>query len=175
MHTPSKAPASVPTPLRIPAARPQTLHTGLPRSAASAAADEGAPALNPLQQAPPPTAARSVLAPDTAAGAEGPLRARAVLRNTAISPRKLNMFAKVVRGLSVEDALIQCEVSCKKSAAILRNVVLSAKSNAVHNHGLDGDRLVVGECGGSGARVWLCMCVNLFWRGGKEACSLKRG
>lgn len=44
-------------------------------------------------------------------GEEGAtMRARAVLRNVAISPRKLNMFAKVVRGLPYDDALIQCEV-----------------------------------------------------------------
>ena len=32
---------------------------------------------------------------------------RATSRNLSVSPRKLNDFAKVVRGLGVEDALIQ--------------------------------------------------------------------
>ena len=48
--------------------------------------------------------------------------ARAVLRRTHISPQKLNDFARLLRRLHVEDALIQCEVSPKKAARICRKV-----------------------------------------------------
>lgn len=122
----------------------QGLHVCSP--AAAAAAESSEPAINPLQQAPAPLAARSFL-DSPSSDKEETLRARAILRNIAISPRKLNMFAKVVRRLGLEDALIQCEISCKKSAQILRNVIKSAKANAVNNHGLDGDKLVIGRCG----------------------------
>lgn len=138
----------------------QAFHTGLPLTAAA----EETPAINPLQQAPVPAVARSALAAAAAdADAEAPLRARAILRNAAISPRKLNMFAKLVRGLSLADALIQCEISCKKSAGLLRNVLLSAKANAINNHGMDGDKLVVGaSVGAGGLGGWLL--VLLVWR-----------
>ena len=45
-----------------------------------------------------------------------------MLRGTHISPQKLNDFARLLRRLHVEDALIQCEVSPKKSAKICRKV-----------------------------------------------------
>jgi hypothetical protein len=123
--------------------------------------------LNPLQQAPPPAAAAAA-----AAAAEGevvpPLQARAVLRGVSISPRKLNMFAKVVRGLCYDDALIQCEMSCKKSAGLLRNVLRSARANAINNHGLDADKLVVGALGRlmSGRELGGCSSVP-GWRWGR--------
>ena len=45
-----------------------------------------------------------------------------MLRKTHISPQKLNDFARLLRRLHVEDALIQCEVSPKKAARICRKV-----------------------------------------------------
>lgn len=70
---------------------------------------------------------------------------RATSRNLSISPRKLNDFAKVVRGLAVQDALIQCSVSPKKSAKIVEKTLLSAKANAVNSHGMEPERLRVVE------------------------------
>ena len=69
--------------------------------------------------------------------------ARAISRNIAISPRKLNAFVDVVRGLSIQDALIQCRMHPKKAAGICEKVILSAKANAVNNHGLAEARLMV--------------------------------
>lgn len=51
-----------------------------------------------------------------------------MLRKTHISPQKLNDFARVLRRLHVEDALIQCEVSPKKAARICRKVGRSEMS-----------------------------------------------
>lgn len=101
------------------------------------------PTLNPLQQAPSP-GPNSLPSIDSSSSA-GPGKAFAIARNISISPRKLNMFAKVLRGLRVDDALIQCQMHPKKSASICQKVLLSAKANAVHNHGLLGDSLLVDE------------------------------
>ncbi|PRW39363.1 50S ribosomal L22-like isoform X2 isoform A [Chlorella sorokiniana] len=111
-------------------------------------ADQGAaPSINPLQQAPAPatpagSAADYELAPrEELSGSVS----RAHARGLPISPQKLNDFAKVVRGLHIEDALIQCSISPKKSAGLVRKVLLSARANAVSNLGLDDSRLRVGE------------------------------
>ncbi len=41
--------------------------------------------------------------------------------------------------------LLQCEISPKKSAGLVRKVLLSARANATNNLGLDESRLRVGE------------------------------
>lgn len=78
------------------------------------AAEQGGPTINPLQQAPVPApggagaAASSPLGPAlTLAGGDVSDTSRAVARGLAISPQKLNDFAKVVRGLSLADAFYQ--------------------------------------------------------------------
>lgn len=55
------------------------------------------------------------------------------------------MFAKVLRGLHLEDALIQCKMHPKKAAAMCHKTLLSAQANATHNHALAGDRLLVDQ------------------------------
>ena len=124
--------------------------------------------INPLLQAPSPGTAGSLGRPSDTA--------QAILRGAAISPKKLNHFASVVRGLHVEDALIQCKASPLKAADMTHRVRLvttchrcsmlkyagdqsraalmwmclqliqSAKANATNNHGLSADKLYVGEC-----------------------------
>jgi large subunit ribosomal protein L22 len=71
--------------------------------------------------------------------------ARAVLRGVAISPRKLDAFAALLRGLPLEDALVQCRLHPKKAARICEKVLLSARANASNNHGLAEPRLLVAE------------------------------
>ena len=123
--------------------------------------------INPLLQAPSPGTAGSLGRPSDTA--------QAILRGAAISPKKLNHFASVVRGLHVEDALIQCKASPLKAADMTHRVWLvitahrcsllkyaddqsgaalmwmclqllqSAKANATNNHGLSADKLYVGE------------------------------
>ena len=121
----------------------RALHTASP---AAAAADAGAaaPALNPLQQAPPPAFGDAGDA-DLGGAATDTSLSRATARGLSISPRKLNMFAKLIRGLAVQDAVIQCDMSPKKSAEICKKVLLSARANALNNHGLDDARLRVGQ------------------------------
>ncbi|KAK9801352.1 hypothetical protein WJX73_008952 [Symbiochloris irregularis] len=69
--------------------------------------------------------------------------ARAVLRGTQISPKKLNYFAAVIRRLHVDDALSQCELSPLKAAKICHKVLASAMANATNNHGMTADRLYI--------------------------------
>jgi ribosomal protein L22 len=44
--------------------------------------------------------------------------------------------AQLVRGLSVEEALAQCALLPKRAARVTEKVLLSARANATHNHGL---------------------------------------
>ena len=70
-------------------------------------------------------------------------RASAVLRGAKGSPKKFGAFLRVIRGLKVEDALIQCDLSPKRVAKTVSAVIQSAIGNAVNNQGLDRDRLVI--------------------------------
>ncbi|KAK8921094.1 hypothetical protein KSP39_PZI020424 [Platanthera zijinensis] len=62
-----------------------------------------------------------------------------------LSPKKVNLVAKLVRGMRVEDALLQLQVLVKRAAKTVYEVIHSARANASHNHGLDPDKLIVGK------------------------------
>jgi large subunit ribosomal protein L22 len=53
----------------------------------------------------------------------------AVLRNYPSSPRKMRYVADMIRGMNVEQALIQLKLSTKWAAVPLRKLLLSAISN----------------------------------------------
>lgn len=77
---------------------------------------------------------------------EGEKRAvQAVLKKIKQSPKKVNLVAALVRGMRVEDALLQLAVTQKRAAKTVKRVVANARANATHNHGLNGDRLFVAE------------------------------
>ncbi len=71
--------------------------------------------------------------------------ARAVLRRIRTSPRKLNLVAQSIRGLHVNDALVQLTFSNKGTAPDVKKLLQSAVANAENNHQLDVDRLYVAE------------------------------
>ena len=71
--------------------------------------------------------------------------ARAKVVNLRTSPRKLNLVAQSIRGLSVQRALNELEFSHKRIAQDVRKALYSAISNAENNHNLDIDSLVVSE------------------------------
>jgi ribosomal protein L22 len=60
-----------------------------------------------------------------------------------MSPKKLNVVAQLVRGLSVDEALAQCALLPKRAARVTERVLSSARANAAHNHGLEVGRLRV--------------------------------
>jgi len=70
---------------------------------------------------------------------------QAVLKKIKQSPKKVNLVAALVRGMRVEDALLQMQVTVKRAAKTVYKVIHSARANAVHNHGLDGDRLIIAQ------------------------------
>ncbi|KAK3239876.1 hypothetical protein CYMTET_50223 [Cymbomonas tetramitiformis] len=72
-------------------------------------------------------------------------KASAFWRNASISPRKLKLACTLLRGLTVRDALIQCDLSPKKSLALCKKLIKDCVANAVNTHGLDKDKLIVGK------------------------------
>lgn len=74
-----------------------------------------------------------------------PSKVQAVLKGIRQSPKKVNLVAKLVRGMRVEDALLQLQVTVKRAAKTVFKVIKSARANASHNHGFDPDRLIVEE------------------------------
>lgn len=71
--------------------------------------------------------------------------ARAVARNIRVSPQKLNLLAKAIRGKSADSALAELTFSRRRVAGEVRKALESAIANAENNHQLDVDRLYVKE------------------------------
>lgn len=66
-------------------------------------------------------------------------------RNLRVSPRKLNLQAKVIRGMPVDKALKALSFSKKRIAKDVYKTLSSAIANAENNCGFDIDRLIVKE------------------------------
>lgn len=71
--------------------------------------------------------------------------AKAVINRIRISPRKLNLVAGLIRGMSVSQALTQLSFSGKRVANDVRKALQSAIANAENNHNLNVDSLYVKE------------------------------
>ena len=71
--------------------------------------------------------------------------ARAVLRSLRTSPRKLNLVAQSIRGLTAEQAVNELAFSPKRVSGPVLKCLRSAIANAENNHNLDIDSLVVAE------------------------------
>ncbi|XP_076884325.1 uncharacterized protein LOC143533412 [Bidens hawaiensis] len=74
-----------------------------------------------------------------------PSKVQAILKNIKQSPKKVNLVATLIRGMRVEDALLQLQLTVKRASKTVYQVIHSARANATHNHGFDADRLIVGE------------------------------
>ncbi|KAL0686234.1 hypothetical protein Bca4012_053082 [Brassica carinata] len=72
-------------------------------------------------------------------------KVQAVLKAIKQSPKKVNLVAALVRGMRVEDALMQLQVTVKRASHTVYRVIHAARANASHNHGLDPDRLIIAE------------------------------
>jgi large subunit ribosomal protein L22 len=70
---------------------------------------------------------------------------KAVARMIRVSPRKLNLVARQIRGMTASAAVSELKFSRKRIAADVRKALESAIANAENNHQLDVDRLVVSE------------------------------
>lgn len=102
---------------------------------------EGTPISSPLVPALPSSTENT----ETRRAISKPSKVQAVLKGIKQSPKKVNLVAALVRGMRVEDALLQLQVTVKRAAKTVYQVIHSARANATHNYGLDPDRLLVAE------------------------------
>ena len=70
---------------------------------------------------------------------------KAIGKMIRISPYKLNLEAKSIRGKKVDDALSYLEFSKKRISNTVKDILESAIANAENNHALDKDKLYVDE------------------------------
>ncbi|KAG6401636.1 hypothetical protein SASPL_138500 [Salvia splendens] len=112
-------------------------------SSRSLLAAEGTPTSSPLIPALPSSTGTGNT--ETQRAISKAEKVQAVLKGIKMSPKKLNLVAALVRGMRVEDALLQLQVTVKRAAKTVYQVIHSVRANATHNHGLDADRLLVGN------------------------------
>lgn len=67
----------------------------------------------------------------------------AVAQGVRLAPRKMSLVAGLVRGRTVADALVILEHTPKRAAKPLAKLIASAKANAVNNHGIQENDLVI--------------------------------
>ena len=70
---------------------------------------------------------------------------QAIAKGVRLSPRKVGVVASLVRGRTVEDALVILEHTPRRSAVAVRKVIASARANADHNHGYKPASLQITE------------------------------
>ena len=68
---------------------------------------------------------------------------KAILRNTRISPRKARLVIDLVRGQHVERAIEILEACDKKTAPLMKKLVMSAVANAKEQSKVDVDELYI--------------------------------
>lgn len=68
---------------------------------------------------------------------------KAHLRSAPLAPKKANIIAKMVRGMSVPEAITALERTHKKGARMVEKLLKSAVANAEHNDKQRGDNLVI--------------------------------
>ncbi len=71
------------------------------------------------------------------------MKVRAFLKNYRVSPRKVRLLTTLVKGLPVEEAIVQLDQSAKNASLQVRKLVQSALANAENNFGLDRKNLYV--------------------------------
>lgn len=70
---------------------------------------------------------------------------KATAKGVRISPRKVVPVAALIRGRTVEDAVVILNHTPRRAATAVRKVVESAKANAAHNHNYKPDTLRITE------------------------------
>lgn len=79
---------------------------------------------------------------------------KAIHRFADVGPRKLRLFADLIRGKNVDEALQLLAFYPNRGAKLVRAVVQSAYGNAEHLECPDPDSLVVKECRVDGAPTY---------------------
>ncbi|HEY1835660.1 MAG TPA: 50S ribosomal protein L22 [Candidatus Saccharimonadales bacterium] len=70
---------------------------------------------------------------------------QAIAKGVRMSPRKVGVVASLVRGRSVDDALVILQHTPRRSATAVKKAVQSARANAEHNHNFKPDTLHITE------------------------------
>jgi len=70
---------------------------------------------------------------------------RAYIKNVAQAPRKVDIVSALVRGRTVADALVILDHVPRRASTPVKKAIESAKANAINNHGLDGNTLVISK------------------------------
>jgi len=66
---------------------------------------------------------------------------KASLKELRLTPRKVSLVAALVRGRSVDDALVILSHTPRRAAKPLAKLIASARANATNNHGLKAEGL----------------------------------
>ena len=69
------------------------------------------------------------------------LTAKAVLNELRLAPRKVSLVAGLVRGRTVEDAIVILNNTPKRAAKPLRKLLESVRANAINNHSMKSEGL----------------------------------
>lgn len=69
------------------------------------------------------------------------LTAKAVLSELRLAPRKVSLVASLVRGRTVEDAIVILNNTPKRAAKPLRKLIESVRANAINNHNMKAEGL----------------------------------
>jgi large subunit ribosomal protein L22 len=83
--------------------------------------------------------------PEQEAIQEKPLEAKAILRYSRISARKVKIVADLIRGKKVDEALAIVKFTPKASSSTIEKLLKSAIANAENNHGMNRGNLIVSE------------------------------
>lgn len=71
------------------------------------------------------------------------MEVRAVAKNVSVSPRKVNLVLRLIRGKKAEDALTMLKFTPTPTAKAVAKVVKSAVANAEHNYQLSPSELKI--------------------------------
>ncbi|MDD2579326.1 MAG: 50S ribosomal protein L22 [Eubacteriales bacterium] len=70
---------------------------------------------------------------------------RALARNIRISPRKVNVVIRLIKGKQLDEAYAILQYTPKAASAVLEKLLKSAEANAVNNNSLSRDALYVAD------------------------------
>jgi large subunit ribosomal protein L22 len=73
------------------------------------------------------------------------MEARAIARYVRISPRKVNIVLRLIRGKDVKEALAILKFTPKSASEIITKIIKSAVANAENNHEMNADNLYIAE------------------------------
>ena len=71
------------------------------------------------------------------------IEAKAFLRYERISPSKINVVVKLIRGKDIDEALDILRFTSKAASSVLIKLVKSAIANAENNHSMDKNKLYI--------------------------------